>query len=186
MTHCSKCEDDLPLEMFYLKKDGSAHPWCKPCRKEARRAYYLKNREKAIATSRKWNVENRDRYNANQRTYNERHSEVHVERVAQWRRENPENARRLRRTNDATRRARKASVYVENVDPVVVFVRDNGVCGICLKEVDVMDFHVDHIVPLALGGYHSYENVQTAHSKCNLAKGAKLLVTNPNNLSEGG
>lgn len=35
------------------------------------------------------------------------------------------------------------------------------------------DFHVDHVVPLSKGGMHGYTNVQPAHPRCNMRKGAK-------------
>jgi 5-methylcytosine-specific restriction endonuclease McrA len=38
--------------------------------------------------------------------------------------------------------------------------------------VPVEAFHVDHKVPLARGGEHSYENVQPAHPFCNGSKGS--------------
>jgi 5-methylcytosine-specific restriction endonuclease McrA len=34
------------------------------------------------------------------------------------------------------------------------------------------DWHLDHVVPLAAGGDHSYANTQVSYSACNLAKGA--------------
>lgn len=71
-------------------------------------------------------------------------------------------------------RARLNQAYVERVDSLIVLERHDGVCGICEKDVDPLDFHVDHIVPLARGGNHSYANTQPAHPYCNLAKGAKI------------
>jgi 5-methylcytosine-specific restriction endonuclease McrA len=74
------------------------------------------------------------------------------------------------------RYARKLGVVVEHVDRRILFERDEGVCGICRKPVDRDDFHVDHVIPLARGGEHSYANTQIAHPPCNLAKGAKVVV----------
>lgn len=75
-----------------------------------------------------------------------------------------------------SRRARKNGAFVEQVDPAVVFERDRGICGICTKPIDPPDkWHVDHVVPLAKGGAHSYHNTQPAHAFCNISKGAKLL-----------
>lgn len=58
-----------------------------------------------------------------------------------------------------------------------VFQRDAWICRLCMKPVDrdaeVPDSlapTIDHILPLALGGAHVYENVQTAHFICNSAK----------------
>jgi 5-methylcytosine-specific restriction endonuclease McrA len=32
--------------------------------------------------------------------------------------------------------------------------------------------HIDHVIPLARGGEHSYANAQAAHGPCNMRKGA--------------
>lgn len=79
---------------------------------------------------------------------------------------------------DKTRayQARKLEVFDEYVDRLVVFARDGGVCGICGKEADMDNFHVDHVIPLIRGGRHNYGNVQTAHSSCNIAKRDRVEV----------
>lgn len=65
----------------------------------------------------------------------------------------------------------------------------NGVCNICGGKCDWNDYRykdgffivgdtypsVDHIVPLAKGGVHSWNNVQLAHHICNSRKGASLI-----------
>jgi hypothetical protein len=84
----------------------------------------------------------------------------------------------------ATRRARKLDQFVEAVDPRVVFERDGGVCGICSEPVDPGRFDVDHIVPLALGGEHSYPNVRVAHPSCNRRRG-RLVATARATISNG-
>lgn len=88
---------------------------------------------------------------------------------ARQREERPEHVRMLKRKHHGTRRARKLDQFVEEVDPLVVFERDSGVCGICQEKIDG-DFHVDHIIPLSKGGEHSYANVQAAHPRCNCIK----------------
>jgi 5-methylcytosine-specific restriction endonuclease McrA len=87
-----------------------------------------------------------------------------------YRQNNPDSLRR----KDQRRRARKRSAFIEDVHPLVVLERDDGVCGICGGDVDPEDFHVDHIIPLARGGEHRYANVQPAHPWCNLSKCDRL------------
>lgn len=99
--------------------------------------------------------------------------EVHNARGKAWRRANPERARENGRNVAAARRARLRGVPMGAVKASVVFQRDEGICGICGTAVDPADFHVDHVVPLARGGEHAYDNVQTAHPACNRVKGAK-------------
>ena len=62
-----------------------------------------------------------------------------------------------------------------------VFARDKWTCHICGKKVrktaryprDPEMASLDHLVPIALGGEHSYANVACAHLRCNLSKGTK-------------
>jgi 5-methylcytosine-specific restriction endonuclease McrA len=58
--------------------------------------------------------------------------------------------------------------------------RDEWKCHLCGEEISRVEVHphplsatVDHVVPLAVGGKHSYENVRAAHFHCNNKKGAK-------------
>lgn len=60
------------------------------------------------------------------------------------------------------------------VDRQIVYERDEGICGICKESVDRDDFHIDHVIPLARGGKHSYADVQVAHPVCNSRKGARI------------
>lgn len=77
----------------------------------------------------------------------------------------------------AQRRARLKGAFVEDVDRDAIFQRDGGKCGICGEAIltDVghlhpLSFHVDHVIPLALGGEHSMANCQAAHRQCNVRK----------------
>ena len=74
---------------------------------------------------------------------------------------------------NARRRAQQQAAKVERIYRQVVYERDEGHCGICYRKVDPHDFHLDHVVPLARGGEHSYDNIQLAHPRCNIRKGAR-------------
>jgi 5-methylcytosine-specific restriction endonuclease McrA len=71
------------------------------------------------------------------------------------------------------RRALKKQAFIEDVDPLVIYTRDKGLCQICLKPINDL-YEIDHIIPLARGGKHSYENTQLAHPSCNRHKWAKI------------
>jgi len=67
----------------------------------------------------------------------------------------------------------------ESIDVEDVFQRDGWICQICLRPVsqeakwpDVMCASLDHRIPLARGGSHTYTNVQLAHFVCNSRKGS--------------
>lgn len=56
-------------------------------------------------------------------------------------------------------------------------------CALCgepidytLKWPDPMSFVVDHIVPIAKGGSHTFENTQACHASCNSKKRARIIA----------
>lgn len=70
------------------------------------------------------------------------------------------------------------------INKLEVFERDGWICGICAEPVDPdreypdrMSASMDHVVPLALGGQHTWDNVQCSHLHCNIEKGKQLLET---------
>lgn len=85
------------------------------------------------------------------------------------------NARRRKRKKE---RARLRRVHVETVDPIKVFERDGWRCQICKAPTprnlrgtyNDRAPELDHVMPLSLGGAHSYMNTQCACRKCNAAK----------------
>lgn len=94
-----------------------------------------------------------------------------------WRERHPE--RNLR--NSQRYRARKANAFIEDVDPLVVFARDAWMCQLCSEPIDrtarwpdPFSPSVDHVIPLAKGGFHSYDNCQASHLRCNCIKGDRL------------
>lgn len=76
-------------------------------------------------------------------------------------------------TSAMNRRARKRDALVEVVHRSVVWERDEGVCHICQHPADESNWHLEHVIPLAQGGEHSYGNVAVSHPKCNLRKGSR-------------
>lgn len=149
-------------------------------------AYRAERQVTEREASRRWAKANPDKI----RTMNARRDSAALSR--KWREEHPEffaseeykarelarlkeyqktpDQREKRRVRQAARRARSC----ERLEPLVVLERHDGVCGICGGDVDPFAFHMDHIVPLARGGAHTYANLQPAHPSCNVRKGADL------------
>lgn len=55
-----------------------------------------------------------------------------------------------------------------------VIERDGLVCGLCGDPVALEDVHIDHVQPRSLGGSNELENLQVAHSGCNMSKGNRI------------
>jgi len=93
-------------------------------------------------------------------------------------------ARRLahRRVARLKRKARERAAKVESVDPIAVLERDGWTCRICgistprskRGSLDDNAPELDHIIPLAAGGEHSYRNTQCACRRCNREKSDSL------------
>jgi 5-methylcytosine-specific restriction endonuclease McrA len=187
---CRNCGALKPLDQFATRsaaRDGKS-PWCKACfleysrahyypdkRSSAERyqklkpyfqAYYAKNRQKKIDNARAWVLANPER----RKEWEQKYSVESREKI------NAQSREYQRRTGHKYSRARelaKRTRVVEKVDRREVFARAAGLCGLCGEGVDVATFHIDHIIPLARGGEHSYANTQPAHPLCNLRKGAR-------------
>jgi 5-methylcytosine-specific restriction endonuclease McrA len=98
----------------------------------------------------------------------------------------PEHRRRallsLMRRQNAIRRARLGPRAWNKIPIADLYVRDRGICWICEKPVPAdarfphpLSPSTDHVVPLSLGGEHSWLNVRLAHLRCNNRRGARSL-----------
>lgn len=146
---CPRCRKDLPLSAYGSGGPGRAARYCKPC---------------TYAKAKAWAERNPDRAR---------------EVAASWARRNPEVYRR----KSSERRALLRGSRSDEIDRLEVFDRDEWICGLCGGAIDrsatwpAAGFaSIDHIVPLALGGAHVFENVQAAHLGCNLRKGHRLVT----------
>lgn len=133
-------------------------------------AYRAANPEKVRAAINRWYAANSVRVRAANAEYQAEHLEQKHIYQAKYQANHPE----VRRANQQTRRARKRGQWVEYVDHVVVWQRDRGICHICDEPADLAKWHLDHIIPLALGGEHSYANTAVSHPGCNGRKGARI------------
>lgn len=122
--------------------------------------------------------EQREEYNENKMAWR-----FALRQSTWWFEKNLQNNQKLalHRSNAShKRRARIKNAFVENVDAMVVYERDNWICQLCNKSVSkILDRKIvdiaslDHIIPISKGGEHSYANTQLAHLSCNIKKGAR-------------
>lgn len=56
-----------------------------------------------------------------------------------------------------------------------VVERDRGICQLCFAVVGPNDaIHIDHELPVSLGGRTLLANLQLAHAICNMRKGNRV------------
>ena len=128
-------------------------------------AYREANRARAQEVYKAWAEDNREKLNAASKVWAAEHPDYVRARSARRRAENPDYL---------------AHLDCEPVSPIKVFERDEWVCHICSKPVDrhlpwpdPASRSLDHVVALANGGAHTYDNVKLAHLGCNSRKGAR-------------
>lgn len=94
-------------------------------------------------------------------------------RVMKWYRENQSTARMIGATAARNRRARIREVGGSHSTKDVCALRERQKdnCAFCLLPLGSRT-HIDHYLPLALGGTNDIGNLRVLHPKCNLTKGA--------------
>jgi 5-methylcytosine-specific restriction endonuclease McrA len=96
-------------------------------------------------------------------------------RKRDWERRNLDKIREKNRAGRHRRNAAKrGSARVETVRKSVVWKRDQGICGICGLAADPEAWDLEHIVPLARQGDHTYANTRVSHPACNAWKRDRL------------
>lgn len=176
MKNCSACGVEKSEQEFGRDKatKSGLKSRCKPCEKAYQSAYYSKNRDIAIARSKKWRAENvtpSDNPHGKKYWTDEERAEANREKSRRWRLNNLESARLAGRNKEARRHATKKT-FVES-DPRLKFAWQvvSGFYGeMCMKCSSSENLHLDHIVALANGGPHSFDNFQILCISCNSSK----------------
>jgi len=71
----------------------------------------------------------------------------------------------------ALRKAITRGAKSEKFTKQEIYERDGGVCHLCGKKCNQSNWHLDHLIPLSLGGEHTKQNVAVACPRCNESKG---------------
>ena len=122
-------------------------------------AWQAANRKKSNAQKAKWKANNPDKVKSSAAAYLQSNLDKH-------------------RANQHARRARKSASGGKLSIGLAekLFKLQKGKCACGCKQPLGNDFHLDHIMPLALGGSNTDDNIQLLRARCNVSKGAKHPV----------
>lgn len=135
---------------------------------------YSENPEPVRAAARKWAHENKDRRSAKCKEWREANKEYIKKAMRAWYSENIESVLASNRKRRAI--SKNAEGNHTAADVRAIFEAQRGLCANCnvrLFKSGKQKYHVDHIMPLALGGSNWPSNLQCLCPACNLSKGAK-------------
>ena len=131
---------------------------------------YERKPEQRRATSRRFYANHREAEQARSRAKNPE------QRRAAWHRYATKHRERClakKVASESKRRAAKKGCETSQIDFAAIVTAAHGMCGICHEPIGNERTHFDHIVPLARGGAHVQHNLQLAHARCNIRKGAR-------------
>lgn len=193
---CSKCGVVRPLGEFRRSAgapDGRRSD-CKPCSRAVDMAYRASHPEAIRERKSSYRQKNVGALREAGREYQRRYLLLHPDSNRRWREANPqyhrewcganpqyhrEYHREWRARNPQRcvqhchlRRARlKGTTGNQPVARAEIWTRDGGRCHVCGKACNVKSWHLDHLIPISLGGPHAPWNVAVAHPRCNLSRG---------------
>lgn len=168
---CSECEQRLPIKEFHRDKgatDGYRSK-CKNCRLKMVKKWYFKDvtsRRKVASDRRKKDPEKERKRDS------ERYERDREKRIA------------LATEHSHIRKARKKKTKIEKGISKLSLKKMHGTkCYYCGKEMDFgvgagRKFNrdmatIEHLIPLARGGEHTFKNTVLACRHCNISKNAK-------------
>lgn len=130
------------------------------------RERFLKNKDRARATKNKWFEANKEKAKDNSKAWRERNKEKVKESVKQWFDKNPEKMVAYAQKRRAMKKNAKGYEYTKAHHIKARFEIWGGKCWICGKKAE----HIDHVIPLCLGGSHWPANLRPACAKCNCSR----------------
>ena len=139
-------------------------------RDKANQAYYEANKPKIAAYKKAWKEKNFDKL----KVFHVEYARANRERIRanfdRWAKANKDKIRAW--TNAGRARRRGAEGKYTAADISALFARQRGRCAYCKASLK-RGYHIDHIVPVVLGGSNWPANLQLACMQCNCSKGGK-------------
>lgn len=146
-------------------------------KKESDAAWRKLNPDRVKSNNAAWHKANKEKANAKSKAWGKANLEKKVAYNAAWRIANLEKSRlsgRIRRQNRRARMRDNGGKLSQDIADKL-FKLQHGRCACCGNPLG-NDYHLDHRMPLALGGANEDWNMQLLRKRCNLQKQSKHPV----------
>lgn len=162
---CTKCGITKPLNDYHAQKKGlyGKCAQCKECKRANNRAWHKANKERRRVYDLAKYQANPEKHRANARARHETNRERSRANARAWREANPEQ----HKANVYARRARLAHTVPQRWKRTTCPDHLCYWCGITLTPDNT---HIDHIMPISLGGQDTPDNTANTCAKCNQSK----------------
>lgn len=178
MKICSKCNQFLPLDNYYFRKDSNSYrSWCKSCEKARVKGYCNHNKEIIRKNKKEYYNKNKELIKQKSIKYYEKvkdcpmFKESNRKRNEEWRRNNPEkHAKKEQKRRLMLKKATPKWLCSEEINKIKsIYIK----CKKFTKISNLFYYHVDHIIPLKgnnVCGLHVPWNLQIIEKTKNLKK----------------
>jgi Zn-finger protein len=192
---CPKCGISKPLIDYYANASylsGRATNQCKKChvkhsveqaknnlRTKAYKAkWYQDNKERLSEEARKYREINKNEIARKKQAYDQLNKEKSKIRLDRWKANHPDGVNAISRRRRAKVNGVISDAHTEQ-DVLNIWGMD---CHLCNKPIDLdaprsagkpgweWGLHLDHVIPINVGGPNTIDNVKPAHGLCNLRK----------------
>ena len=168
---CVTCKAWHPAtqEFFGNRKSSpdGLRGYCRDCARAMAAKHRNSHREALRIKNNEWAKANRDRLRATSSAWNAAHREKAKESTRAWAAENKD-AVRVHAQNRRARKLGNGGTLSKGLRPKLMALQ-KGLCACCKQPLGPSP-HLDHIMPLALGGMNSDDNMQLLRAHCNARK----------------
>lgn len=178
MKTCTKCKIEKNQNDF--NKNSRTYDGLRPNCRACESAYYLANKSRILRTQSSYRQENKDAVAKRKSEWSKKRGPRNIDRdkakdaSRNWRISNPDKNAAIRRNGKANKKSAEGKHTASDVR--AIFEKQQGLCANCttkLLKSGAKKYHVDHMLPLALGGSNWPSNLQCLCPACNLRKSAK-------------
>lgn len=178
---------EKPCSNGHISKRSTARKTCWQCHRERRAQFradhpdavkqtkaasYLRNRDIVLAYVKAYQAKNATTIQKRQKAFRQTNKERIAKRQASWSKAN----RHLLRIHERRRRDRKRGATgshtyadIQDIGRMQRWRCANPVCRVSVHS----GYHIDHVVPIALGGTNDRRNIQLLCAGCNQSKHAR-------------
>lgn len=130
-------------------------------------SYYFNNKAEIQAKSIDYRLKNKDSIKKCKAENYAKNREAKIAATSKWRKENPEARRIMHQNRRAKKKANNGRLSRDLSKKL--FSLQRGKCACCKLPLG-SNYHLDHRMPLALGGAHEDKNMQLLRAECNMKK----------------